>query len=312
MIRSRIECIAGFLSRIAAVADTPYRKWLGYAVSLAGLGLIVYVVLSDYGRVMVALASARWQGLVAALCLNLIALPILPLCWHHLLRRCGHNLPVRLVLAIYSLTAVVRYLPGGIWHFGGRLVWLGQLSVSPWVAGQTIAAEQVLVLWSALVTAVFCIFTPSLEDLVRQVWLGFLCLILLVAGSLMLGWLLVHCDRHERRSDLGILGLAGGYTAFWLLQGISLCAVVSALGRTGANLEWLQVVGYGSLAWAVGFLVVFAPSGLGIREGVLAASLAVFVPLPTAAAIALLTRLLLLISEGTWVFVAACLQPRHT
>jgi uncharacterized membrane protein YbhN (UPF0104 family) len=308
-MRHCTDRLIDYIERITAPQRDLWRRQLGYLISFAALSLIAYVILSNRETIMVVLSGARWQGMAPAIGLSLIAQAILPLGWYELLRRCGYSFPNLQIFRVYFITSVARYLPGGIWHFGGRLVWLRQLSVPPRVAGQTIVAEQLWVLWSALIVALFCIFVSSLEGVMRQALLGLLCLTLLIAGSLLLSWMLIDSDRYNLRAPLSVMTLPSLYSLFWVLNGISLCMAMEALGWSGSMMEWLQVIGYVPLSWAIGYLVILSPSGLGIRESVLTAFLGTLVSLPAAATIALLSRLLMVISEGAWVFVLLRVPP---
>ena len=57
------------------------------------------------------------------------------------------------------------------------------------------------------------------------------------------------------------------------------------------------VVAATSLAWVVGFLAIFAPGGLFVREGLLAICLAPWIPYGTGIGIAILARLLQIVAE---------------
>jgi uncharacterized membrane protein YbhN (UPF0104 family) len=59
------------------------------------------------------------------------------------------------------------------------------------------------------------------------------------------------------------------------------------------------------LAWVIGFVTLFAPSGLGIREAVATALLAVFVPVSVAGVIAVAFRLFQVLAELAWAAVAS-------
>ncbi|MFH1304693.1 MAG: hypothetical protein ABIK07_26875, partial [Planctomycetota bacterium] len=80
------------------------------------------------------------------------------------------------------------------------------------------------------------------------------------------------------QASFSIRLLYAGVFAFlisWSLHGLSLGLVVASLGNTG--LEWQQWplwIAAISAAFALGFAVLFAPAGLGVREGLIAAILA--------------------------------------
>ena len=62
------------------------------------------------------------------------------------------------------------------------------------------------------------------------------------------------------------------------------------------------------LAYLAGYLAFFAAGGLGVREGVMLALLAAFLPAYAAATVPIAARLLTLTYEGLW-FLAAWRLP---
>jgi uncharacterized membrane protein YbhN (UPF0104 family) len=333
MIRRQIERASRAVHRLREITHRPWARRVGYAISLGLLGLVAWNIASGYRAAGAALLQARWDWLALAVGLNFLGHGLLALNWHQMIRRCGYCLPVRQVFRMYVLTGVGRYLPGGIWHLGGRLAWLNSLGVPLRVAAQTVAAEQVFILWVALVSAVFFTFVGSLQNVARQSLLGVLCLLLLVAAGVVLSWIVPATgDKHQPEQGSGLLsakrpvveakpqgtsqatardirnssfGLLAVYCVFWFLHGLSIYVLTSALAQPVHQAEMLRVIGYASLSWAVGYLVILAPGGLGVREGVLAALLSDLIALPVASAVALVARLVLVISEGIWVLIFA-------
>lgn len=68
-----------------------------------------------------------------------------------------------------------------------------------------------------------------------------------------------------RTVAVGLAGLVGG----WALHGLSLGLVLRGLGGSLSLGDWPMWIGAVSLSTAVGFFAVFAPGGLGVREGIL-------------------------------------------
>ncbi len=66
-----------------------------------------------------------------------------------------------------------------------------------------------------------------------------------------------------------LLGWCFVFVTTWLLHGLSLGCVLRAVGVATSWSDWLTWTGDVSSASFLGFLAVFAPGGLGVREGVL-------------------------------------------
>ena len=96
------------------------------------------------------------------------------------------------------------------------------------------------------------------------------------------------------------------YTMLGLCQGALLYLLLILLG-TPLPPIFLVVMANG-IAWILGFVAVFAPSGLGIREGVLAVLLEPWLGLEAGFMVAATWRFVQIFAEGLCFFVA-WLQP---
>jgi hypothetical protein len=66
----------------------------------------------------------------------------------------------------------------------------------------------------------------------------------------------------------------GAFVLSWAVQGVSLGLVVHAVGGADFDLSsWPLWTGATALSTSLGFAVLFAPGGLGVREGILLAIL---------------------------------------
>jgi uncharacterized membrane protein YbhN (UPF0104 family) len=81
----------------------------------------------------------------------------------------------------------------------------------------------------------------------------------------------------------------------WVILGASLYFLV--LATTGRSVPLADAIVIGSTGVVAGFLAPFAPSGIGITEGVMVVLLSSFLPLEVCVAIALLFRVLNVVKE---------------
>ncbi len=105
----------------------------------------------------------------------------------------------------------------------------------------------------------------------------------------------------SRFGDIAKLLLVGtvAFVPTWLLHGLSLGCVLHAIGAADVtdSSQWLLWVGAIGAGNSLGFFVLFAPGGLGVREGILIATLEPVVGGPAAVATAALLRLVWLAAE---------------
>ena len=86
------------------------------------------------------------------------------------------------------------------------------------------------------------------------------------------------------------------YLLSWGLQGLAFFFLVSTVKGWSIDIAFYLIGSY-IAAWLVGFLVLFAPGGLGIREGTLSFLLEFCLPLPLAIALSLLARIWITLGE---------------
>jgi uncharacterized membrane protein YbhN (UPF0104 family) len=88
------------------------------------------------------------------------------------------------------------------------------------------------------------------------------------------------------------------YLVFWALQGIALVAVAHTF-CDGQTLTPFVATAAAAIAWALGFVIIFVPAGLGVREWTLGALLVAFATLQPGQAtlLAVTSRLGLIVAE---------------
>lgn len=236
--------------------------------------------------------------------------------WRAIMAQLGCSLRWRASWPAYTIPFVARYIPGVIWGYLGRSHLLQtRYGVSPAVtnlsaiieAGGFVAASSFVAASAALVTGDTSLFG-----------LGVAGCCLAILGVWVARWL----ARHEAFWDRW-LSLVGGGSLF---QGVTLIRVLIAaswhLGLwisfgvvlwsiTGMLGEWRVVdlpvaMAVYALSWLAGFLVIFVPSGLGLREIVLTYLLGRSLGQSDemAAAVAVLMRAHLVLAELVSVLIA--------
>jgi hypothetical protein len=92
--------------------------------------------------------------------------------------------------------------------------------------------------------------------------------------------------------------------AAWCCLGLSFHHVVEGMA---GPVPWAPAAGLFAVAWAVGFVAVFSPAGLGVREAVLMAGMTAYGSPALAAAIVVMHRLLYVAADATCALCAWCL-----
>jgi uncharacterized membrane protein YbhN (UPF0104 family) len=278
------------------------------------LALIVAVVfMTRY----VALNAARLQAYPFTLDLPLLILAALALLAGKILIAAAASLSLTILgqksdflhlMRLYSVTQLGKYVPGGVWQFVGRGVGYRMEGMSARSIFVALGLEN-----AALILGSFW-FGYFLSLITRAQWIagppGFLWAPALI---LTLLYLLLEPPRRFFPQEAGggnrprasrsgrvlLLLLQGG---IWALLGLSFYLVLLGVGIHSVPL--IDAAGVFALSWLAGFLAVFVPGGIGVREGVLGFLLAPYVEAPVAFAGALIARLLWLIIEAAMVLLS--------
>ncbi len=235
--------------------------------------------------------------------------------WLGVLRGLGEKLDVWSAAGIWSLSSLGKYIPGKVWALAGMVVLAQRAGVRPVAATGSALVMQLLAL--ATGSAVVALTGAStLTDARPEMRVG---LSLLLLGSVLGTGLLLRPRVFERivarlpgRAGAGAGGGVDGVVApptpgsivagllanvvAWVAYGVAVWLLAKAL-LPETPFPLVGTIGAFTAAYIVGFLVLFIPGGLGVREGVFVLMLQGTVGLAAATAIAVASRLLFTATE---------------
>jgi len=280
-------------------------RW-GFVAVAVGLG--AYVVADEWTQVRAGLASMGFLAIAGALVAVLLGLVATMQVWRVLLAALGSPLEVRPTARVFFLGQLGKYVPGSIWPVVAQM----ELGAAHRVPRHRSASASVL-------TMLFCLLAGLLAALVtlpfepgarsyRWVFLVapvlLICLLPQVINRI-LDRLLRLARRPPLEQPLAGRAVAGALVwalASWALFGLQIWLLAIRLGAPDGRAALLSVGGF-AFAWCVGFVIVFAPAGAGVREALLIATLSPMLGVGKATAVTLVSRVLMtagdLITAGT-------------
>ena len=207
---------------------------------------------------------------------------------------------------IWALSSLGKYIPGKIWAVTGMVVMAQRAGVRPVVAAGSAVVMQLLAIGIGVAVAALTGALAVVSDGWLRVGLLVLLAASLVATMVLLqprwvNWALARLPGHMEPvasgpTLLSILGGAGANILAWMAYGVAVWLLARALTPEAA-FPLLTTVGAFAASYIVGFLVLLAPGGLGVREGVFVLVLQGVVGLAPATAIAVASRLLFTLTE---------------
>lgn len=213
--------------------------------------------------------------------------------------RSGIALRFTTAARLYNLSQLGKYIPGSVWQFVGRAAAYRHRGASYASIRDALLLESLWIVAGASVAGIL-LTGPALVDLILHGlegvstgwWLALPMAGLLAALAVALRWK-ETAIRYLRLAlpDVRVLAVQ---TGIWCLLGLAFWLLARACGL---DLPLVFAAGLFALAYALGFLVLFAPAGLGVRDAVLTFGLLPYVPAGEAVAITVLARVLYLLVD---------------
>ncbi len=304
---------AGVVPRLLAVLRSPWVRW-GFLV--LALGLAVYAVVAVREDLLDAARALSAARLAVALVLSVLFVGATLLSWRAVLTDLGSRLDARSAVAVFGISQLGKYVPGGVWN----IVAAAEVGADHGVPRRrtmtaTAVATGVGVVSGAVVGVLALPFlaADALGPWAWTLWLLPAVVVLLLPP--VLNRLLAVALRAARRAPFaqplswGGLGAAAAWAVLgWVLAGVQVWLLATGLGMaTGVRTLALAVGGY-ALAWMVGFLLVVVPAGAGARELVLLAVLAGTIPHAELLLVVLVSRVLVTLADLAFAGAGAVLR----
>ena len=284
--------------------------WFGQALYAERTVLYKQILSMNLGTVMLSFL------VLAAVFLLVVII------WRALFTDVGYMLSFREAFQILHISSLGRYVPGRVWQFSS-VVYLLHKSGIPIEDAATISiisqlltlvtgivvSSPVLMVWLGNsgnnITLTLSIISSSalliVVGLYPSLWIGCVNLALRLMGRQR-----VVLSFQSKR----LWRYVGGYAVAWIGLGLALYLLISSL--YDVELKMLPAIaGSFAFAYIVGYVAVFAPGGLGVREGALAIALSFFLPGSIAIPIAVLSRFWFMSAELVFVGVALYLRSRE-
>jgi hypothetical protein len=267
------------------------KRALSVAITVAIFYFILKPIYEKWPEVRTRVMDLHPLAFVTAACMFAMFLfAFRVLTWRKILMAFGHTLPVAPAVRIWSTSELARYLPGAIWQVIGRVYLIRPYGVTGSVCSVTQILELTIFLLANLIVAVACLGYYGFKHLEGPAWWW------LVASAVLLPILL--CLLHTKvfyglansilarfkkpRITQRVRGRALPGILAWNVFGLcwqALALYVLMYEPLGLKIDWLwTLAGAYCLAWCAGFLAVWAPGGLGVRELVFIGAMKMIAP----------------------------------
>lgn len=294
---------------------------LGTVLAIAGLYFVVSKIVDGWSQYGDVIKHATWGWIVLGVLLAFLGMSTLGMVWRSVvaaLLPAGSQPPRRIdVFVWYQFGNLGKYVPGGIFQVVGRGELASRGGVPRSVAYNSVALSMgATYVCGALVSAVLLPFALLEHGSISSTWWVFLA-IPLGLGCLhpkILGKVFVLAEKAfggatERQVPTwgDSVVLVSRHAPGWLLNGLA-CYVATLTFDHSPN--FFTIVFAGIVSWVAGFLVIFVPSGLGVREAMFTAITQASLGSSTAATVAIVSRLVFVVGDALGAALAAAVRSR--
>ncbi len=289
------------------------------------IAVIFYFLIKSVVRNWSQVKDFNWQFnywlLIISFLLQFLTLFWLVKIWQRMLRHTGSNVSYFKLFKVWFYANLGKYLPGKIWQFLGMIYMLEKEGVPKMSSFSTgIMAQSFSVISGLFISVIFLgldlyhrFFSNQPGLMIALVILSisilaFLCYPKVLEKVLNFGLRIMKKEKITldiRGKDVIIYLLS--YSVSWLLFGLGFLILVKSM--TQADLKmYPTLTGAYAFSLNIGFLAIFTPGGIGVREGVLVFLLSSLFPLPVSTLISLISRLWMTVGEVLCFLIAMPLR----
>lgn len=282
------------------------QKLLGGAFFAVALVLLLVAVWGRRDEFVAALHRLDGAAVAASLLLACLALVAQLLSWRALLAGTGPVPSLSACARIFFHGQLGKYVPGSVW----TVVAQAQLGKAHGVsrarsAVVALGAMAVMVVTGGAVAVVG--LAAGSPGSLGQYWWAVAVVPIGIVGltppvfNRVVGRLLTLLRRGDQTVEVNLRGLATSAwwsVVMWVVFGLHTAVLVHSIHGPDPIRTASLSLGAFALAWVVGFLVVIAPAGTGPREAALVLALSPVLSSGDALVIALVSRVLLVVSDA--------------
>lgn len=284
-------------------------RLLKFVVVAVILTFVVRAIARDVSQIDWSRVDPDWAFLALGIASILLVGPLQLVVWKSLLAAYVGPMGWRELVVQAWIPPMGKYVPGKVASIAGSVYIASQLGIPAARALSVAVAMDGLALLTGLIVGLpIFFFEPLRASMPVAAWM---CIVAVAMASISLhpavfARLMNFALRKLKRAPLDRIPTTRQYVipvmcmfGQWVLCGLGVWASARSMGDIPvSSFGWTMVVM--SFACSIGFLVLLAPGGIGVREGILLAGLRHLVdPSPAAAIVVVLQRLIFVTAEVT-------------
>ncbi|MEO0070774.1 MAG: lysylphosphatidylglycerol synthase domain-containing protein [candidate division WOR-3 bacterium] len=287
-------------------------KWLRYTLGTIVVILSFYFLISrlirDWRQIpFTQLRFNIWLLFLSYIILFLCHFPLGAIAWKLIIAGLGEKISFIRAMSILTVTQLGKYAPGKVWFTLGRMSFVKQNGVSEAKSLTSVVIETGFLLLAAIFLFAIAIILLPRSVVPKEIYYAFLLapLTLIITYPPLLNRLLKPLLKlfHQPVFKLNLsyprlLLILSVYVLDWFFQGLGCFLLINSFYPLPLARLPILLGGY-SISWILGFIILIAPAGLGVREGIYTYILKLVLPQTIAIISALITRVWMSTAELT-------------
>lgn len=232
--------------------------------------------------------------------------------WHYITYLNGASIKYKDAIVCYLYSILGKYIPGKVFMLAARIPAYEKQGVKMRKVTVCFLLENVCtLLGAAFLFLISLFFFPNdLLNNYKFLTIGLVVVFFICINPKIINWGLRIVGKVMKKDDMEIPMSYGQmikvvllFIGNWLIVGIGFYMLVASIYPVPIS-EALYCGGIYGLAAIIGILALFTPSGLGVREGIIAIGLALVMPEEYVVIISIISRLWATIAELILIFIA--------
>lgn len=285
------------------------KFFLGWPLSFISIAFIVKLIIDKSSQMNLDFSKINIFYFLLGIFLFFVYYIFRSFLWQKTLKEKGYKISFKENTYRFAFSEIKRYVPGNIWSFLSRGVLFNEVGVDKKTLGISLIADiQQVIIGCGLVSllAIPWLLNSPNELKIKLISLLPVSIIAVAIFFIVTGY--IYTRKYSNSDSKGMDLLLPGFSLESKIKLIILSAftyfifgagnffALLSIYNVGFN-EFLNLSSFFTFSLLVGYLSFITPMGLGVREGVVTLGLSKITSLTNAGAIAIFTRILLILSE---------------
>ena len=266
------------------------------------LFFVVKNIVDNFSNIKgIDLSNLNYGYVLPALLVTVVSLFIPVFAWKYLLGTLGSDLKISKAMRIWFISNLGRYIPGKVWQISGLIVLSNKEGISKKVSSVSVIYSQIVANLIGLSLGVFLFF--RYEKHTDYFFILITVLLTLAILPFMINKLAILALSILKKPKETFEVSYGKFIIYvfmqlvnWIVMGAAFVLFINIFTELSISQHPVALFIL-PISWTLGLLAIFAPGGIGVREGIMTVYLSMFISPGLAAVIPWIYRIWLTIFE---------------